>query len=345
MAALERWRVAVALAAFLLLFGCSSEAGWREVSPLPEARWFHAAGVGSDGRIYAFGAYVIDPETGDRAYGREAFSAVAYDPAAKAWSRGPHAPSYRYRNRVVFFRKKTARGERFPVLRETSGSFGVPRELHGAAGPQGRLYWFVNRGLIFFDPAAGKWDQPAPLIRHQKENRWEGPMPAFVRLQPATATGPHGEIYLLGGLGRRLSEGWAPPFDLLASVDVYAPVTNTWRELAPMRQGRQLFAAASGPSGKLFAFGGYGHTGRVAPRPNESEESYAARLAEGERLSREALRSVEAYDPETDSWQPRAPMPVGLEGMGVALGGDGKIYLVGGTISYSNPVARREVYI
>jgi N-acetylneuraminic acid mutarotase len=333
-----------ALAASLFFSGCgAAEAGWREVAPLPEPRWFHAAGLGGDGRIYAFGGYVMDPKTGGQAYGRDDFSLVVYDPPTDTWSRGPAVPLYRYINRYPAT-KLDAEGNRITVPRDKTHTRRLPHELHGA-GAGGRMYWFGNLGPAVFDPSHADWDQPAPPVRYQREDRWEGPLPVFARMQPATATGPDGRIYLLGGLGRRIAEGWPPPHDLLTSAEVYDPGTNTWRELAPMREGRQLFAACFGPDGKLYAFGGYGHTGSVALRPDESFESFEARGAEMERKGLEVLSSVEVYDPATDRWGSRSPMPVGLEGTGAGLGADGKIYLVGGTRSYSNPIARREVYV
>ncbi len=332
------------LAASLFLSGCDvAEGGWREVAPLPEPRWFHAAGLGSDGRIYAFGGYVIDPKTGGQGYGRDDFSLVVFDPMTETWSRGPAVPLYRYTNRSPAA-KLDAEGNRITVQRDKTHTRRLPHELHGG-GRGGRMYWFGNLGPAVFDPAQADWDQPPPPVRHQREDRWEGPMPVFARMQPATATGPNGRIYVLGGLGRRIADGWPPPHDLLASAEVYDPGTNTWRELAPVREGRQLFSACFGTDGKLYAFGGYGHTGSVALQPDESSEAFEVRAAEMERKGLEASNSVEAYDPATNRWLGRSPMPIGLEGADAALGADGKIYLVGGTRSYSNPVARREVYV
>lgn len=51
------------------------------------------------------------------------------------------------------------------------------------------------------------------------------------------------------------------------------------------------------------------------------------------------LKTVEAYDPKTNTWTPLAPMPTARDGLGGALGQDGKIYAVGGpTESYVNAV-------
>src|SRR5207248_720340 len=41
-----------------------------------------------------------------------------------------------------------------------------------------------------------------------------------------------------------------------------------------------------------------------------------------------------AYDPDTDTWTPKASMPAAREGPGAALGPDGRIYVAGGATSY-----------
>ena len=335
------------LATSLLLSSCAvTEAEWREVAPLPEPRWFHGAGLGSDGNIYAFGGYVLDRKAGGREYGTGAFSLVVYDPEADSWKRGPEVPHFRVRARWLD-PHTDIHGNVTRVPRERIGEGrAVPYELPmGGADHRGRIHWFGRVGPVVFDPAEGAWDQPPPPIYYSHENRLEGPAPEYVRVYAATAVGPDGKFYLLGGLGGRTAEGGPQPYDLLTSVDVYDPATNTWSVASPMREGRQLFAAAFGPDGKLYAFGGYGHAGVVEEEPGESLASFDARGAEMERMGRQALASVEAYDPETDTWQRRTPMPVGLEGMRAALSADGRIYVVGGTRSYSNPEPQREVYI
>jgi N-acetylneuraminic acid mutarotase len=112
-----------------------------------------------------------------------------------------------------------------------------------------------------------------------------------------------------------------------------------------MRRARQLHAAAVGRDGKLYIFGGYGHRGKVTMRDGETDAQYEERVREGQTLSRQALDSVEAYDPKSNSWEPRAPMPEGRHAMGAALGADGRIYVVGGAVSYSRPRGTDTVFV
>lgn len=89
--------------------------------------------------------------------------------------------------------------------------------------------------------------------------------------------------------------------------------------------------------GRLFVFGGHQAEVSITQRKTESYESFERRGAENSRQGKRSLASVEMYDPETDSWSDRAPLPTPRQAMGAALGADGRIYVVGGARSYSNP--------
>ncbi len=69
----------------------------------------------------------------------------------------------------------------------------------------------------------------------------------------------------------------------------------------------------------------------------ESGESYDRRAPENRPLAEDSLASVECYDPKTNAWTERAPLPTPRQAMGAALGADGKIYVVGGAPSYAHP--------
>ena len=64
-------------------------ARWRGVGPLPEPRWFLEAGDSSDGRVYAFGGFVLTNDLIPREDGIEERALVEYDPAADRWAAGP----------------------------------------------------------------------------------------------------------------------------------------------------------------------------------------------------------------------------------------------------------------
>ncbi len=97
---------------------------------------------------------------------------------------------------------------------------------------------------------------------------------------------------------------------------------GTWTPVAPMSTPRFVFAAASGPDGNIYAFGG--------ARSGAPEGRW--------------MDVVEAYDPVTNSWSAKAPMPVGTDTFAAATGVDGLIYTFGGDIASYTVTGNAYVY-
>src|SRR6266498_657763 len=114
----------------------------------------------------------------------------------------------------------------------------------------------------------------------------------------------NGVIYAIGGSG---------------TVEAFDPATNTWTTKAPMPTPRFGFAVAAA-NGMIYAVGGTIVENR------------------GDRLT----GTVEAYDPMTNTWTSKAPMPTPRQSLGVAqvngvlyaIGGSGEIGNVEGTEAY-----------
>jgi len=106
------------------------------------------------------------------------------------------------------------------------------------------------------------------------------------------------------------------------------PDKGTWRTAAPMPTKRTEVAAAS-LDGKIYVVGGF-------ERPSL-----------GNVMSFAITRSVEMYDPATDRWTSKAPLPVGLHHVGIGVSG-GRLYVIGGyaqsALSVWNPVATVYAY-
>ena len=344
------------LMAFVLALACArgaSAASWQEVAPLPEPRWMHVAACDLAGGVYAYAGYTA-PVPDGRKYGLGARALDIFDPETNAWRRGPGIAKYRATSRMVHRLRWAGDITSPPISEEVRWreyETGLRHEKPaGAGGSDGRIYWFGEAGPIYFDPERRVWDQ-SYLPRSDNETRgWLPPVPRMIRKSGLTATAPDGKIYLVGGVGHPLNRHERDPrswhqWPLVDVVEVYDPAENSWAKRSPMNRSRRLAAGAFGPDGKLYVFGGYGHRGSVHEEDYESAAELEAAAREMRAFGKEALRSVEAYDPATDTWSARTPMPKGRHAMGAALGADGRIYVIGGAVSYSDPIGSRHVFV
>lgn len=112
----------------------------------------------------------------------------------------------------------------------------------------------------------------------------------------------NGKLYVVGGGVDLIFAGDKIP----NHNDEYDPVTNTWRSRAEIPSPRN-FATASAVNGKCYVIGG--GTGKTFSDP--------------------ALTTVQAYDPQTNTWENRAPLPEGRHAAASAVV-DSKIYVIGG---------------
>ena len=331
----------------------ASAASWQAVAPLPEPRWMHVAACDLDGRVYAYAGYTASvPEARDYGIGKRALD--VFDPQANAWRRGPGVTAVRARNRVT--RRLLASNEigakpirEWIEWNEYQGGLRHEKPA-GAGGSDGLVYWFGEAAPVFFDPKRGVWDQHALPVSDNATHSWLPPVPRMIRMSGLTATAPDGKIYLVGGIGHPLNRHERDPrswhqWPLVNVVEAYDPAANTWEERRPMERPRQEFAGAFGADGKLYVFGGFGRRLVVHQEDYASADEFEAAGRKMQADARQALATVEAYDPATDTWSPRSPMPEGRHAMGAALGADGRIYVIGGAVSYSNPIATRSVFV
>lgn len=307
-------------------FEADSSSSWTEGAALPEPRWFHESVLGGDGRIYTLGGWVSLPGKPREPAWPERKSAIL-DRRSGRWERA-EVPSFKFH--------LTDRG-RWLEERGERPEFEMPI---ATADSRGRVFWFSDSGPVYFDPATGTWGQPEKPVWDQKLIGFvpEASVPHFRHVNGAAAGGPDGRIYLVGGAGYSLRRDKirVRELELLNVVEIYDPERNSYTLAAPMRQARQIFEAVFGPDGRLYVFGGYGTVPSIGQREGESNEAFAARGAEMDRFSIQALASVEAYDPATNTWMERAPMPKPRQSAGAALCPDGRIYLVGGKPSWDS---------
>nr|7ON6_A Chain A, SAKe6AE [synthetic construct] len=232
---------------------------WSLVAPMKTRR----SGVGVavlDGRIYAVGGYDGSPD------GHTHLNSVeAYDPETDTWS-------------LVAPMKTRRSGVGVAVL---------DGRIYAVGGYDGSPDGHTHLNSVeAYDPETDTWSLVAPM-----KTRRSGVGVAVL----------DGRIYAVGGY-----DGSPDGHTHLNSVEAYDPETDTWSLVAPMKTRRSGVGVAV-LDGRIYAVGGYdgspdGHT---------------------------HLNSVEAYDPETDTWSLVAPMKTRRSGVGVAVL-DGRIYAVGG---------------
>jgi N-acetylneuraminic acid mutarotase len=234
--------------------------------------------------------------------------------------------------------------------------------------PRGGLAVGVVNGILY--AVGGRVDQeylPTVEAYDPSTNSWttKAPMPAPRGYLSVGVV--DGILYALGGFG---SQG-----PVSTRLDAYDPVRNTWKAKAPMPTPRDWYATGVA-KGILYAVGGWGPTGLVeaydpttnnwtAKVPMPSSRSnlgigvvddilYAAGgecclPGHGSRV----LATLEAYDPTTNSWTTKAPMPTPRYGFAVAVANQ-VLYAVGGhkgsggdiptTTEYATPVDVVEAY-
>ncbi|KAM5335664.1 kelch domain-containing protein 7B [Glossophaga mutica] len=153
-------------------------------------------------------------------------------------------------------------------------------------------------------PAVGPAPLPPPSHLHMfnpQENTWRllTQVPEEVPLRGCGLCTMYNYLFLAGGI-----RGSGAKAVCSNEVFCYNPLTNIWSQVRPMQQARaQLKLVAL--DGLLYAIGG------------------------------ECLYSMECYDPRTDTWASRAPLPAGtfpVAHEAVACRGD--IYVTGGHLFY-----------
>ncbi|WNM57337.1 Kelch repeat-containing protein [Candidatus Nitrospira allomarina] len=144
---------------------------------------------------------------------------------------------------------------------------------------------------------------------------WQTVKPApTMRTEVATAT-LNGKIYVVGGFeqpafGNIINLGITP------SLQEYDPTTDQWTSRAPMPVGLHHVGLGVADD-KLFVIGGYRQSGLSVWHP---------------------VATVYVYNPATDIWAERAPMPTPRGALSVAQH-DGKLYAIGGYDRTANSAA------
>lgn len=181
-------------------------------------------------------------------------------------------------------------------------------ELYGI-GSGGKLYVFGGlgpgwrpKGLVYeYDPGRDTWTRKKsmPLLSHHV---------ALAEIK--------GKIYVIGGF--TLPDSGPAAWQPIDNVWEYDPATDSWKALAPLPT-RRGSANAVVANGKIYVIGGAG----LHPGSTEA----AVHPARPHR----ALGTNEVYDPATNKWETRSPMPT-ARNHAAAAGVGSKIYVIGGRL-------------
>jgi N-acetylneuraminic acid mutarotase len=134
---------------------------------------------------------------------------------------------------------------------------------------------------------------------HSSGDHWTTKKPVPSARTYAGATSLNRIIYLIGGIDISLH--------ILSTNDAYDPVSDTWTSLAPLPFPTDLAGVVS-VDGLVYSIGGFS---RFGDRDNHM------------------TGAVEAYDPQSNNWTSRTPLPLPAQGL-MAAAVNGLIYAMGG---------------
>jgi N-acetylneuraminic acid mutarotase len=318
----------VALFTCLVFAGPAVAQGkWTKLAPFPDPSE-ELLGASANGRMYVFCGLATRPQWTPKGLVYE------YEPATDKWTKkapmalpSHHVAFTEYNGKIYAF-----------------GGFVLP--------PQGQPpAWVPIDNAWEYDPAKDMWKALAPLPTK--------------RGSPVAVT-VGDKIYVIGGAVPGPGQSAVHPqrpHTSAGTVEEYDPKTNTWRGRAPMPTPRNhavggaidgKIYVASGRVGAAFISGGSSNVG-VIEAYDPATDSWSqglARMAQARSAGAGAVyngrlyitggeyqdqgtmatyRSLEAYDPSTNSWQMLAPMPVSRHGLAGAVVGN-RLHMVSGDV-------------
>jgi N-acetylneuraminic acid mutarotase len=153
----------------------------------------------------------------------------------------------------------------------------------------------------------------------QDSGGWRTAAPAPMKRTEVAAATLGGKIYVVGGF-EEPSLGNVLNFAITHALEEYDPATDRWTAKAPMPVG--LHHVGIGVAGgRLYVVGGYKQSGLSVWG---------------------AVATVYSYNPASDVWTERAPMPTARGALSVTVH-EGKLYAIGGYEGRANSAAV-EVY-
>ncbi len=332
----------------------AARADWQFVSPMPHGRYGHDATLGPDGKIYVMGGMVFEVKNKMltyKKYNDGRYSNLVYDSESDAWQYLEPVPGWGYLGQWMTYDQEKQEWQYHGykhgmTIPEDVRKSDIERQGNGVsivAGKDGLIYWIGGNGkyswlgkgenIVFpYDPLNSTWaieefyEKTADSDAHGLIIRKNIPDMQERRIDHRAVILSDGRIFVLGGYrkeelryrdsdSQRLSVKILKPVS--ATMECYDPKVKKWRYRTPLKSERMLFAAVVGPDDKIYVFGG------------------AQGLAT--RDSTPILDTTEVYDPVTDTWTSRRPMPAPRDSHDAILAADGKIYIMGGAATTKGP--------
>jgi len=206
-------------------------------------------------------------------------------------------------------------GPAVPAVAQESGALKWERaapfpdateELY-AATANGRMYVFGGG-----NPSGRTWEYD-PI-----KDQWTRKKPMPIPINHAAVTEFRGKLYLFGGFVPVPNASAPGSVEVQGHAWEYDPAADAWRELAPMPTRRGSPVAIT-VGNLIYVIGG------AAPNPGAPTAIISSRGPS------RSLSTNEAYDPVTNQWVEKSPMPTPRNHM-FAGAVNGKIYIIGGRI-------------
>ncbi|MBU1361403.1 MAG: hypothetical protein KJ901_21915 [Gammaproteobacteria bacterium] len=157
-----------------------------------------------------------------------------------------------------------------------------------------------------FDPSSQKWTAVGPL--------------AISRTGHTSTLLPNGKVLVIGGLTGTVSHYCACGLRTVAAAELFDPMTNTWSSAGALTTARIGFSATLMTTSQVLVVGG-NIQGRTEQIPNDGFRTTIPT----------PLKSVEAYDPLTNSWRNWGEMQLSRTLHAATLMTDGNLLITGGS--------------
>ena len=360
---------------FLLPFYVN--AGWKHVAPMPNQRYGHDATLGPDADIYVMGGMVLNDSI-PKKYNNGRYSNLVYDPEKDTWTVLEPVPGWvrAEKNLLMFFNTEANDWdwiEKIPEKKDYYKNFdpatktwkiekivdppnrirrtNIQRQGDGVAivtGKDGYIYWIGGKGswmghgesiVLPYDPMKSRWPNVTPKRHDYGHGAYtyktiiHTDMPPMIerRIDHEAVIISDGKIFVMGGRQEELRKSHRDDMigngkiQVSDTVECYDPKTNKWEYRKPMTVKRFLFEAVVGPDDRIYTFGG------------------AQKMARDG--SRKAFNITEVYNPKTDTWSYRTPMPEPRYSHSAVFATDGRIYVIGGARGGYDRPPLKDVFI